>query len=214
MIVGSVLLVVVAGVLLGVGLVRLDAALLYSSIGVSALAALTLAVGVRRAATVRAGHGTIAVRPVVPAPRPAPPAVEGSFPRSVGRAKVVTVLDGQHRDDDHVDGGRTDRSHVDGGTRVTASARVGVEPTAVEGAPEVVDEPQLARARRLDATVLVDQRRWFHRADCPFVLGPVAEPMSVARAVELGATPCGQCRPMTSLLADIDPDTAAGGPGD
>jgi hypothetical protein len=247
MIVGSVLLVVVAGVLLGVGLVRLDAALLYSSIGVSALAALTLAVGVRRAATLRAGHGTIAIRPVVPAPRPAPPAVDPAVSRPVGRAKVVTVPDGQHHGDrvdgdrvdgdrvdgDHGDGGHGDGGHidsgyidsghgdgnradavpVDGGTRVVASARVAVDPAAVEGAPEVVDERELARARRLDATVLVDHRPWFHRTECPFVLGP-AKPMPVARAVQLGVTSCGRCRPVTSLLADIDPDTAAGGSGD
>ena len=38
MIVGSVLLVIAAGVLLGFGLVRLSESLLYSAIGVSALA--------------------------------------------------------------------------------------------------------------------------------------------------------------------------------
>lgn len=200
MIVGSVVLVVVAGVLLGVGLVRLDAALLYSSIGVSALAALTLAIGVRRAAAVRAGHGTIAVRPVVPAPRAAtaPPATDPTPPRPVGRARVPAP----------------ERGHRDGDDRASTSVPVGSDPAteAEEPGPEVVGERDLARARGLDATVVVDERRWFHRADCGFGLGPAAEPMPAARAIELGLTPCGRCRPVTTLLADLD--TAAGGPGD
>jgi hypothetical protein len=187
MIVGSVLLVVVAGVLLGVGLVRLDPTLLYASIGVSALAALALAVGVRRAATVRAGNGTIAVRRVVPTPRVALPAAEPLPPRPVGRARVVPLAD-------------------------VADDRVAVRIGAAEEIPEAVDAQDLSRARGLEVTVLVDRRPWFHRVDCGFVLGPSAAPMSAAQAIELGAAPCGRCRPVTTLLADID--TAAGGPGD
>src|SRR5688572_17182695 len=62
MIVGSVLLVLAAGVLLGIGLVRSDDTILYWSIGVSALAAAALAMGVRRLLAVRAGRGEIVVR--------------------------------------------------------------------------------------------------------------------------------------------------------
>ena len=48
MIVGSVLLVIAAAVLLGLGVVFLDEPLLYASIGVSGLAAAALVLGVRR----------------------------------------------------------------------------------------------------------------------------------------------------------------------
>jgi hypothetical protein len=212
MIVGSVLLVIVAGALLGVGLVRLDATLLYSSIGVSALAALTLAIGVRRAATVRAGHGTIAVRPVVPAPRATlgPPAAGPATVRSVGRARVVAPLDWDRVDgDDRLD--HDDRVItsvpvlVDGHDRVVLDGEDGA-------AAEVVGDQDLARVRQLDATVLVDRRSWFHRTGCESLADRTAEPMPAGRAVELGLTPCGRCRPVFTLLADID--TAAGGPGD
>ncbi|MBX6751449.1 MAG: hypothetical protein IRY85_17595 [Micromonosporaceae bacterium] len=199
MIVGSVLLVVVAGVLLGVGLVRLDATLLYSSIGVSALAALTLAVGVRRAATIRAGQGTIAVRPVVPAPRPMPSA-DRVAPRPVGRARVVTAPD-------------ADDSPVPSEPSVVVDSPAVLDsPVMDESTPEVVGERDLARVARLDVIVLVDERPWFHRVDCADLFGRTAEQLSVVRAIELGAAPCGRCRPVTTLLADMDP--AAGGPGD
>lgn len=82
MIVGSVLLVVVAGVLLAFGLLSLDEPLLYSSIGVSALAAFVLVLGVRRLAAVRAGQGAVAVRIVGSA-------VGRARPRLIGRATVT-----------------------------------------------------------------------------------------------------------------------------
>lgn len=189
MIVGSVLLVIAAGVLLGFGLVRLSESLLYSAIGVSALAAFTLAVGVRRLAAVRAGRGTIAVRPLVAPPRP----IGRATPRPVGRATVGPPPSG------------------DG--RYPADPPVLAEIDVVaddEPAPEPARPAELARLDRLDTPVMVvDGRPRFHLSGCGHVTGRDAEPLPVAEAVEAGFTPCGACRPVTFLLTDVD-DTAGG----
>jgi hypothetical protein len=185
-IVGSVLLVVAAGVLLGFGLVLLDPPLLYSSIGVSALAALALVLGVRRMAAVRAGRGVIAVRPggagslAVAAPRPAGRAV----PRPIGRATVDPLLHG---------------GAVDEFTREMVPLD--------EPAEQVVGPEDVERVAVLDSrVVVVDGRPRYHLADCAFLVGYDAEPMAVSEAVELGFTACGLCRPLTALLPERPAD--------
>jgi hypothetical protein len=180
-IVGSVLLVVAAGVLLGFGLVLLDPPLLYSSIGVSALAALALVLGVRRMAALRAGRGVIAVRPggagslaVATTPR----SVGRATPRPVGRAAVDPLLHG---------------AAVDEFTREMVPLD--------EPAEQVVGPADLDRVAALDGrVVVVDGRPRYHLADCAFLVGYDAEPMAVSEAVELGFTACGLCRPVTALL--------------
>jgi len=211
MIVGSVLLVIGAGVLLGLGLVLLDEPLLYSSIGMSVMAALTLVVGLRRHAAVRAGRGTIAVRPVVaagepegepaedsasessqgtgPVGRATPRPVGRATPRPVGRAKVSSL--------------------VDGGAPVDLEALADADPTVPsdEPAAEPVTEADLARLGGLDTeVVVVDGRPRFHLAGCVHLLGLEAEALSAAEAVELGFTPCGGCRAASDLLTDVDDD--------
>lgn len=194
MIVGSILLVIVAGLLLGLGLVRLDAPLLYSSIGVSALAALTLVAGVRRLAAVRAGRGAITVRPVVASGRARPRPVGRATPRPVGRAAVSPPpADGV------------------GSTDPDALAAADSTVPADEPAPEPVPEAELARIRRLDAeVVVVDGRPRFHLVGCQHLLGFESESVTAADAVEYGFTPCGQCRPVAALRllgeASDDPD--------
>jgi len=185
-IVVSVLLVLLAGALLGVGLVRLDAPLLYSSIGVSALAALALVVGVRRLAAVRAGQGLITVRPAGATrrlasllARPAP--VTGRVtPRPVGRATPRPV----------------GRAVVDAAT---------TEFVFVDPAEEIVGEGDAARVAALDAEVMVvDGRIRYHLPSCPHLVGQEAEPVPVAEAVESGFTPCDECRPASALLRVAD----------
>jgi hypothetical protein len=181
-IVGSVLLVVAAGVLLGFGLVLLDPPLLYSSIGVSALAALALVLGVRRMAAIRAGRGVIAVKPggagslAVATPR----SVGRAAPRPIGRAAVDPVLHG---------------AAVDDFTREMVPLD--------EPAEQVVGPDDLDRLAALDSrVVVVDGRPRYHLADCAFLVGHDAEPMAVGEAVELGFTACGLCRPATTLLPE------------
>jgi hypothetical protein len=182
-IVGSVLLVVAAGVLLGFGLVLLDPPLLYSSIGVSALAALALVLGVRRMAALRAGRGVIAVRPggagslAVAGPR----SVGRAAPRPIGRATVDPLLHGG--------------AAVDDFTREMAPLD--------EPAEQVVGPEDVDRVAGLDSrVVVVDGRPRYHLADCAFLVGYDAEPMAVSEAVELGFTACGLCRPLTALLPE------------
>jgi hypothetical protein len=199
MIVGSVLLVIVAGVLLGLGLVRLDEPLLYSSIGVSALAAFTLVVGVRRLAAVRAGRGTITVRPVVTTAPARPRPVGRAAPRPIGRATVSPA------------------PPVEGAAPVDLDVLSAADPAVPtdEPAPESVLEPDLARAARLDAEVIVvDGRPRFHLAGCLHLLGLESEPVNIAEAIELEFTPCGLCRPVAALRLLTDVDDDAGPPSD
>jgi hypothetical protein len=187
-IVGSVLLVAVAMVLLAFGLVYLDEPLLYCSIGVSALAALTLVAGVRRLAAIRAERGVLAFRSGpgawtvqlgaastgLPAPSPAGIAtarpVGRATPRPVGRAAVRPVLPADV--DDLVD-----------------------EPL------EQVDEAQGARLADLAATVVVvDGLPRYHLQGCARLVDAEGEELAPAEAVELGFTPCGACRPVATLL--------------
>jgi hypothetical protein len=175
-IVVSVLLVLVAGVLLGLGLVRFDAALLYSSIGVSALAALALVVGVRRLAAFRAGQGLITVRPAGASLRPSSRATT----RPVGRATPRPV----------------GRAVVDAAT---------TEFVFVEPAEEVLAEGAAARVTALDAeVVVVDGRTRYHLETCPHLVGQDAEQIPIAEAVEIGFTPCDECRPASALLRVAD----------
>jgi hypothetical protein len=219
MILGSVMLVLAAGVLLGLGLVFLDEPLLYSSIGVSGQAALTLVVGVRRLAAVPAGQGAIAVRPggaalhVVTAPvrsvgpepvrsgtatgRAAPRPVGRATPRPVGRAAVAS---------------RPPAGDADGGPGIGQADGVaaGIDVGLADADPTVpVDEPaeqplgeaDAARIAALDVEVVViDGRPRYHLADCLHLLGLESETLPVSEAVELGFTPCGLCQPGTAAL--------------
>jgi hypothetical protein len=188
-IVGSVLLVVIAGVLLALGLVQLDPPLLYSSIGVSALAALTLVLGVRRMAAVRAGRGVIAVRPrgaTIAAERPVR-ATGRATPRPIGRATVGSPVPFAALDEF-----TTETVPID------------------EPAEQPLPAEDAARLGTLDTRVLVvDGRPRFHLADCAFLVGREPEPMPVSEAIEFGFTACGLCRPATALLPDPPGDGVA-----
>ncbi len=191
MIVGSVLLVALAMVLLAFGLVYLDEPLLYSSIGVSALAALTLVAGVRRLAAIRAERGVLAFRSgpgawtvqlgAAPTGLQAPSLagigttrpVGRATPRPVGRAAVRPVLPAG--DVDHL----------------------------VDEPLEQVDEAQGARLADLAATVVVvDGLPRYHLQGCARLADAENEELAAAEAVELGFTPCGACRPVATLLGD------------
>ena len=182
----------VAMVLLAFGLVYLDEPLLYSSIGVSALAALTLVAGVRRLAAIRAERGVLAFRSGhrVELDRPGSGAagsaglqavrpigtvtarpIGRATPRPVGRAAVRPALPAV--DVDHL----------------------------IDEPLEQLDEAQAARLAESDATVIVvDGLPRYHLAGCSRVVDADGEEMAAAEAVELGFTPCGACRPAGNLL--------------
>ncbi len=214
MIVASVLLVVVAGVLLGIGLVRLDQTLLYWSIGVSALAAFALALGVRRLVALRAGRGDVVIRlgggvagaappikaTVIAAGGPAGSTGAGqAAPRPIGRATprpVGRATPPPHaRADDVVDGLIVEDPDL--------YPALGADLTAVIEEPdeETVTASDIERIARLTNEVLVvDGRPRYHLDGCLHLFGLAPEPLPAVEAVELGFTPCGQCRPAAALL--------------
>ncbi len=71
-----------------------------------------------------------------------------------------------------------------------------------EPLPQAVQPADAVRVARLDADVLVvDGRPRYHLAECPSLVGRLAEPIPVGEAVELGFSPCGLCRPVDHLVA-------------
>ncbi|OJF13259.1 clumping factor A [Couchioplanes caeruleus] len=71
-----------------------------------------------------------------------------------------------------------------------------------EPLPQKVRPADAVRVARLDAeVVVVDGRPRYHVADCPHLSGRQTEGLPVAEAVELGFSPCGQCRPVDRLVA-------------
>ena len=212
MIVVSVLLVVIAGVLLGVGLVRLDETLLYWSIGVSAVAAFTLAMGVRRLVAARAGRGQVVVRLGAVAGGGAPDEVRGSAPtlvveasvgpRPVGRATPRPV--GRATPPPHARAGAiVDGVVVDSGAGADLEALSDRDPTvpADEPAEQSVTQSDIDRIGQLTTEVVViDGRPRYHLDGCVHLLGLEPEFLPALEAVELGFTPCGLCRPATALL--------------
>jgi hypothetical protein len=71
-----------------------------------------------------------------------------------------------------------------------------------EPLPQAVRPADAVRVAQLDAEVLVvDGRPRYHLADCPHLVGRLTEGLPVAEAVELGFSPCGQCRPVDRLVA-------------
>jgi hypothetical protein len=197
MIVGSVLLVIAAAVLLGLGLVFLDEPLLYASIGVSGLAAAALVLGVRRLTALRAGRGAITVRlgttpapredsvrspdPAVPTSYPlGPAALRRATPRPVGRAAVAPPATAP---DPSGGAGRGDPA-----------------PTTDDPAEEVSAADATRIAGLTTEVVVVDGLPRYHLQDCPQLIGRDAEALPAAEAAELGFTPCGRCRPATALL--------------
>jgi hypothetical protein len=217
MIVTSVLLVVAAGVLLGLGLVKLDETMLYASIGVSVLAAVTLAIGVRRLVALRAGRGLIAVRVgpagVGPGGAPAtaalvvdatvgPQAVGQPVSRPVGRATPRPV--GRATPPPHARAGAV----VDGVLVAEAADRdVGALAAqdsagrADEPAEEVVTQRDADRISQVTTEVLViDGRPRYHVEGCVQLLGLEPEWLPAPEAIELGFTPCAECRPASTLL--------------
>jgi hypothetical protein len=53
----------------------------------------------------------------------------------------------------------------------------------------------------LDEVMVVDQRPRYHLPECPHLIGKDAQPLPISEARGAGFTPCGRCRP-DSTLAD------------
>ena len=229
MIVGSLLLILVAVAMLGLGLVQGSSASLVGSIAASLLAAVALVVGARRAVAARATVSSYAYAGLGdegPSPsRGETRAATADRPRETGRRRAaedsVYGRDAAARpataessidtlpEDDELD------------QDVIPDQRVGDEPRGVsveldidqdadddddsadEPAAQVAAPADAAQVARMSVPVLViDGRPRYHLAGCVHLLGRESESLPVSEAVELGFTPCSLCEPDSTLLAD------------
>jgi hypothetical protein len=220
-VIGSLLLILGAVALLGLGLVQGSNAFLVGSIAASLLAAVALVVGARRAAAARTPVDGEAYEGLgdedSSLSRPDKRAVAERAPREGTRRRTEGTVYG------HDDG----RSEAAVGTLVEDEEPPVAEPVipsqhAVpaeveldlgedvddddppdEPAAQIVPPADAARVARMSAQVLViDGRPRYHQAGCVHLLGRESEPLPVSEAVELGFTPCSLCEPDSALLAD------------
>lgn len=178
MIVATVLLIVGAAGLLGIGLWQPSSALLSGSIGASLLAAILLVVATRR--------GTGPARPAGERARLEPVAADSPSEALTMSIPLQSAA------------GRGTPAH---------EAPAGPDEDDIdppdEPAPQQVSAADAARVGRMTTEVLVvDGRPRYHLPGCVHLLGRESEPLPVGEAVELGFTPCSLCEPDSALLAD------------
>jgi hypothetical protein len=173
-IVGSIIGVITAAVLLVVGLVELNETLFYSSIVISAIAALALVVGVRQFPAGQLSDADLDLR----------------WPRPAGRAGVPRRS--------RIDGGHAHLSDLDRDELARADPTI----PADEPAEQLVTAELAAKVARLRAeVVVVDDRPRYHLPACLHLLGRPGQRLSVREATRLGFTPCSLCEPVTALFA-------------
>jgi hypothetical protein len=222
---GSLLLILVAVAMLGLGLVRGSNAFLVGSIAASLLAAVALVVSARRAAAARttvardAYDGIAEDDPtVLRSSRRAerPPHREGGrrrtegtvYGREGGAEPAVAVLDDLPDLDDESEleervtiPSQSEARHPDAELELDDDGDDEDPPD--EPAAQIVAPADAARVARMSAQVLViDGRPRYHQAGCVHLLGRESEPLPVSEAAELGFTPCSLCEPDSALLAD------------
>jgi hypothetical protein len=217
----SLLLILVAVVMLGLGLVRGSNAFLVGSIAASLLAAVALVVGARRAAAARTaigGEASEGLGDKESAPSRAEKRSGADRPRDgvrrqaaegtvygrtgAGEPAVDTLVEEEPPPEERVTiPGETDAGHSD--AELDLDDDVDDEDPPDEPAAQIVPPADAARVARMSAHVLViDGRPRYHQAGCVHLLGRESEPLPVSEAVELGFTPCSLCEPDSALLAD------------
>ena len=192
MIVASLLLILVAVTLLVLGLTGGSSSLLISSIVASLLAAVSLVIGARQAASLRRSQPEAVDLPEPEAaPDGAAPDLRGSVPAEGAVSYSAPVVDEPVAVDEPID------EPVDLPIDEPVAEIADDEPE-----PQIVTPSDAVRVAQLNAEVLVvDGRPRYHLADCPFLAGRETEPIEVNEAVELGFSPCGVCRPVDRLVA-------------
>lgn len=196
MIVGSLLLILVAVVLLGVGLARGSNTLLIGSIAASLFAAIALVVGARQAVAGRVGEPDEFDEALEPQsdgedyqPEVARVPVAAGAPVEPARSTgVVAGVAGVP---------------VQAGAPARADEEYDDEDPPDEPAPQPVSPADAARVAGMSIEVLVvDGRPRYHLAGCMHLLGRPTEPLPVKEAVELGFSPCSLCEPDSAILAE------------
>jgi hypothetical protein len=218
LIAGSLLLILVAVAMLGLGLVQGSNAFLVGSIAASLLAAVALVVSARRAAAARTTLREDAYDGIteedVTAPRSAKRAerphregarrrTEGTvYGRDGGAEPAVALLEDERDTDERATiPSQNEPQHTDAELELDDDADDEDPPD--EPAAQIVAPADAARVARMSAQVLViDGRPRYHQAGCVHLLGRESEPLPVSEAVELGFTPCSLCEPDSALLAD------------
>ncbi|MFR9777676.1 hypothetical protein ACL02O_16670 [Micromonospora sp. MS34] len=223
MIVASILLILVAVALLVAGLAGGSSPLLITSIAASLLAAVALVAGARQAASARA----TADRSDRPRDRTAPggpPPGEPEIPVQHIPSTIGTGVSGWRQppgspvtdpsrlppessaDDPYLAPGPRESFAADVDPPVDAPA-----PTSPEGDGPIGGVPPAERLTQAETSRLVeifadvrvvDGHPRFHLPDCPQLVGRDDESLPVAEAVGLGFTPCADCAPASTLLAD------------
>jgi hypothetical protein len=205
-IVVATLLLLVALGLLGGGLARGSAPLLWGSFAASALAALVLAVGELR----RRRGGAPSAVPLPPsahAPAARRPAAGLTGPTSASAdtaelPAVETVV--QRAVDpaqDDIPPVRT-TAHPDDGTGPATGAHAAVPALGPDGEPPVEEVEVTDLLLVLDLTdevLVVDEHPRYHVAGCSRLAGVETIPIPMDEARSDGFTPCGTCAPDRSL---------------
>jgi hypothetical protein len=228
--VASLLLIVVAVVLLGYGLLGGSNIYLIGSILTSILAAVALIVSTRRAGPraevaaavaaeesargrrharrsdlVGAGVGT----------RAGAGAAGAETPERAGAGTAAPSMPpaaDQYSDRTDVSRAAHETAFIDRSQRPSVPAQGSAvndedddydeDEPADEPPPQHVLPADAARVAQLTAEVLViDGRPRYHLPGCVHLLGRDYEPLPVGEAVELGFTPCSLCEPDSALLA-------------
>jgi hypothetical protein len=209
-IVGSIVLVIVAAILLVVGLVRQNDALLYSSIVASALAALALLVGVRQFPASRLPEADFDVRSggarLAPWPSPVGRASvrRQSRPGGIDITESITAhTDATTEGHDVRDGGLArvedgaDMADADQASLAEADDDI---PADEPDEGPVTDQESIMVARLATEVLVIDGRPRYHVAECLHLLGRSVQRVPVREAVVLGFTPCAMCDPVARLL--------------
>jgi hypothetical protein len=199
---GSILLALVAAVFLVLGLVSGDGAevFYYSSIVGSVLAGFALFAGLRHRPGAQLPEDDFdgplsSERDRAAAPEPEPPAPERPE-RATGRASVAASGPGDQRTPD---------GWEEGAAVATAWPDDDAEAVS-DGLPDEPGEEELTayvagRVAKLRVDVLViDGRPRYHLDECLHLLGRTTDRLPVKDAVELGFTPCADCKPARTLL--------------
>ena len=187
MIVISGALVLVALVLLLIGIVGPALAFVYASIAVSLVSLVFLVIGIRqRRDEVLPGQETT----------PAPGAEVSSATAeaaTVSSPAAVSPTDGPRAD------------------RVRTSADASDEVQAVAVVPGRTEPDEQVGLEQGGTVLVVAGRPRYHVEGCRYLTGKAAQAIDVLDALEEGFTPCGVCKPDTSLaeLRAQDPDQPA-----
>jgi hypothetical protein len=102
----------------------------------------------------------------------------------------------------HADDGRLDLGEDSGSGLAEEFGVPDEDDPDDEPPPQAVRPADAVRVAGMTAEVeVVDGRPRYHMADCPHLVGRQTEALPVSEAVELGFSPCGQCRPVDRLVA-------------